>query len=90
MVILKAEWMQLLGYVLASATVQVSWSCFSAQHHSGAVSDLKEFSMSSCHTLCCIRVWSRRAVLLQSSKSFISFASGEIVAGWCCAFGPSN
>lgn len=46
MFILKAQWMQLLGYILVSATVQVSWSSFCAQYHSGAINDLKkEFSM---------------------------------------------
>lgn len=52
---------------LVIATVQVSWSSFHAQYHRGAISDLKkEFSVSSCHTLLCIREWQGRSVFCSS------------------------
>lgn len=72
MFILKAEWMQLLGYILVSATVQVSCSFFYARYHSGAISDLKEFSMSSCHTLCYIRWCLGRIVFCSSQVRVLS------------------
>lgn len=89
MFILKAEWMQLLGYRLTqccSASVLellpcpiLQWCC------------LKEFSMSSCHSLCCIRGWLARAVFCSSQvRVLLALPFGGNVVDWACALRPSN